>query len=379
MNFDLTEERQMLQDTLRRYLADRYDTGVRNAILDSDTGFSADIWAGLAELGVIGALFSEDDGGFGGAGFDIAVVFEELGRAGVVEPMLDTAILGGGLVAALGNDDQKTLVEDVIGGGVHLALAHGEPASRYDLNRVETSAVTDGDTIVLNGRKAVVANAEAAGHLIVSARESGAADDADGISLFLVPAGTAGVTLNGYPMFAGGRAAEVALDDVRLPASARLGVAGAAFPALETAVARAGVAIAAETLGAMHAATALTREYLLTRKQFGRPIGTFQALQHRFADMLIELEQAQSAVINAAGHLEEDAPRRDLHVASARNLIGRVGRLVAEESIQMHGGIAMTQEYELAHIAKRIVMADHRFGDTDYHLERFIALSAAAA
>ncbi len=377
MNFDLTEERQMLQDTLRRYLADKYDTATRNAILDSDAGMSAEIWTGLAELGVIGALFSEADGGFGGAGFDIAVVFEELGRAGVVEPLMDTAILGGGLIAALGDEDQKLLVEEIIGGGLHVAFAHGEPSSRYDLRRVETTVAADGDNVVLNGRKAVVANAEAAGQLIVSARESGAAGDADGISLFLVPADTKGFTMRGYAMMAGGRAAEVTLDNVSVPASARLGAAGEALPAIETAVVSANVALAAETMGAMESATALTKEYLMTRKQFGRPIGTFQALAHRMSDLLIELEQARSAVINAAGHLETEPRIRDMQIASARNLMGRAGRLVAEEAIQMHGGIAMTQEYELAHIAKRITMADHRFGDTDYHLERFIALSAA--
>ncbi|TDE39051.1 acyl-CoA dehydrogenase family protein [Antarcticimicrobium sediminis] len=377
MDFNLTDERQMLQDSLRRYLADKYTTKVRNEILESETGMSGAIWTGLADLGVIGALFTEAQGGFGGAGFDITTVFEELGRAGVVEPMLDSAILGGRLIAALGDDAQQALLGDVIGGTLHLAFAHGEPTSRYDLSRVQATAVQNGDDIVLNGRKAVVANAEAAGYLIVSARESGAADDVDGISLFLVPADSAGLTLRGYPLFAGGRAAEVSFDDLHLPSSTRLGAAGAAYPAIAAAVAAANVALAAEALGAMETATELTRSYLMTRQQFGRPIGTFQALQHRYSDMLIELEQARSAVINAAGHLERDAQQRDLQIAAARNLIGRSARLVAEESIQMHGGIAMTQEYELAHIAKRIVMTDHRFGDTDYHLERFIALSAA--
>lgn len=375
MDFNLTEERQMLQDTLRRFLSERYTTDTRNAIIDSDVGLSSEIWGELAELGVIGALFAEEQGGFGGAGFDISTVFEELGRAGVVEPFLDTAILGGGLIAALGNDDQQGLVEEVIGGGLHLALAHGEPASRYDLSRVETTAKVDGDEIVMEGRKAVVINAEAAGYLIVSAREGGGPFSLDGISLFLVPADTAGLTMQGYPMMSGGRAAEVTLDNVRVPTSARLGDEGAGFQALTDVVARANVALAAEAMGAMESATELTREYLMTRKQFGRPIGTFQALAHRFSDLLIELEQARSAVTNAAGHLDSDD--RDRQIAAARNLIARTGRLVAEEAIQMHGGIAMTQEYELAHIAKRIVMTDHRFGDADYHLERFIGLSAA--
>ncbi|GAA6202679.1 acyl-CoA dehydrogenase family protein [Aquicoccus sp. SU-CL01552] len=377
MDFTLTEERQMLQDTLRRYLADKYTTKARNEILDSDSGMSSAIWAELAELGVIGALFPEDQGGFGGAGFDITTVFEELGRAGVVEPFLDTAILGGRLIAALGDAGQRALLDEVIGGSLHLAFAHGEPTSRYDLSRVETTAVQNGEEIVLNGRKAVVINAEAAGQLIVSARESGAVDDEGGISLFLVPADSAGMALRGYPMLAGGRAAEVTLDNVRLPTSARLGAAGEAFPAIAAAAAAANVALSAEALGAMETATELTRGYLMTRQQFGRPIGTFQALQHRFSDLLIELEQVRSAVINAAGHLADDPQSRDRHIAAARNLIGRAGRLVAEEAIQMHGGIAMTQEYELAHIAKRIVMTDHRFGDTDYHLERFIDLSVA--
>ncbi len=374
MNFELTEERQMLQDSLRRFLRDKYDTASRNAILDSATGMSTEIWEGLAELGVIGALFTEDQGGFGGAGFDIAVVFEELGRAGVVEPMLDTALLAGGLIADLGDADQKAHVEAVIGGTLQLAFAHGEPNSRYDLNRVATTAKGEGDTVTLNGRKAVVVNAEAADILVVSARESGEVGDTDGISLLLVDKHAKGLTLQGYPMLAGGRAAEVTLDDV---SATRLGAAGKALPAIEARVAAANVALCAETLGTMESAVALTRDYLMTRKQFGRPIGTFQALAHRFSDLLIEMEQARSAAINAAGHLEAAPPQRDLHMASARNLMGRAGRLVAEEAIQMHGGIAMTQEYELAHIAKRIVMADHRFGDTDYHLERFIALSAA--
>lgn len=374
MDFNLTEERQMLQDSLRRYLTDRYDTKTRNEIIDSDAGLSPKIWGELAELGVVGALFTEDDGGFGGAGFDLTTVFEELGRTGVVEPYLDTAVLAGGLIAALGSDDQKQLLEGVIGGETHLAFAHGEPQSRYDLNRVSTTATGKDGSAILNGRKSVVLNAEAADHIVVSARDSGAVDDEAGISLFLVSAGTKGMTLQGTGLLSGGRAAEVTLDDVE---ATRLGAEGQAYSAIEAAVARANVALCAEALGAMEAATLLTREYLATRKQFGRPLATFQALAHRMADLLIELEQVRSAVILAAGHLDDPRESRERHVSAAKHLIGRVGRLVAEESIQMHGGIAMTQEYELAHIAKRIIMIDHRLGDTDHHLERFIDLNAA--
>ena len=371
MNFDLTEERQMLSDTLRRYLADKYGTTVRNEILASDTGYSAEIWAGLAELGVIGALFTEDDGGFGGGGFDIAVVFEELGRAGVVEPVLDTAVLASGLIAAAGNSAQKALLEGVIAGETQLAFAHGEPQSRYDLDNVQTVAEVQDGAVLLTGRKAVVMNAEAADQLVVSARE------ADGITLFLVPAEMEGLTIEGYPLISGGRAAEVTLDGVQLPEVSRLTAPGEALPVIEQVMARATVAQMAETLGAMNAAVGITQDYLVTRKQFGQPLAMFQALQHRVAEMLIEMEQARSALINAAGHLDEDRATRERHISAAKSLFGRIGRLIAEESIQMHGGIAMTQEYELAHIAKRIVMADHRFGDEDWHLERFITLSAA--
>ena len=356
MDFNLTEERQMLQDTLRRFLREQYTTSIRNSILESEAGYSAYIWSGLAELGVLGALFTEKQGGFGGTGFDIAVVFEELGRAGVVEPVLDSALIGGRLLAAAGNLE---LVEHVIAGTVHLAVAHGEPGGRYDTDHIHTQA----NGGALSGRKTLVMNAEFADHLIVSAR------DGDTLAFFLVARDAPGLTIQGYPLLAGGRAAELTLE--KTPATPL----NLTLKDYEDAIALALVAINAETLGAMETATDLTKDYLMTRKQFGRPIGTFQALAHRMSDMLIEMEQARSAVINGAGHLE--SADRDLQLSASKNLMGRIGRLVAEESIQMHGGIAMTQEYELAHIAKRIVMADHRFGDTDYHLERYIALSTS--
>ncbi|MEM7320091.1 MAG: acyl-CoA dehydrogenase, partial [Pseudomonadota bacterium] len=283
-------------------------------------------------------------------------------------PLLDTAVLCGGVVAEIDGSVHSDLLSQVIEGSVRLAFAHGEPGSRYDLDRVTSMARADESGIILHGRKSVVFDAGSADHFIVSAREG----DRGGISLFLVPAGCSGLTVQSYPVIGGARAGEVTLDNLRLPETARLGLPGTALPYLETAAARANVAVMADTLGAMETVTDMTREYLMTRQQFGRPIGTFQALQHRFADMLIELEQARSAVINAAGHL--DHPDRDRQISASRNLICRTGRLIAEESMQMHGGIAMTQEYDLAGFAKRIIMAEHRFGDADFHLERFIAL-----
>ncbi len=377
MNFELTEERQMLQDGLRRYLSESVTHEGLAAATESEAGHDVGLWAGLAEMGVIGALFSEEDGGFGGAGFDLSLVFEETGRAGLVEPLLDVGVLSGGLIAALGNDTQRGLVDEIIGGAVQVAFAHGEPNSRYDLSRVEATTKSQGDGYVLNGRKAVVVGAPSAQMLIVSARTSGNAMDQDGISLFLVPAGQDGVEMRTYPLNGGGRAAEVTLTDVTVGSDALLGTEGQAFAALEDANARATCAIAAEALGLMETIKTLTTDYLSQRKQFGQPIGKFQVLQHRMADVLIEIEQARSSVINLAGNLNGDRVERERHVSATKNLIGRVARQVVEESIQMHGGIGMTQEYALSHFAKRLTMVDHRFGDTDFHLERFIRLSAA--
>ncbi len=356
MNFDLSSEAQMLQDSLRRFLSDSYDADSRARAIEA--GYSPDIWAGLADLGVIGALFTEDQGGFGGTGFDIALIFEELGRAGAVDPLLDTGVLASGILADL--DDPAGLLDEVIAGSVQLAFAHGEPGGRYG-GRVQTVATQVGDDWHLAGRKAVVVNAPLADHLVVSARNG------DEISLYLAEKGLAGI--RPYPVTGGGMAAEVTLENV--PAT-YLGPAGDVIARAE---ARATLALCAEALGLMEHIRTLTIDYLKTRKQFGRPIGSFQVLQHRMADVLIEIEQARSAVVNLAGNL--DGPDRDRHVSATKNLVGEVARLVVEESIQMHGGIGMTTEYELGHFAKRLTMVDHRFGDALYHLERFIALSAA--
>jgi alkylation response protein AidB-like acyl-CoA dehydrogenase len=367
MEFTHTEDRRMLADSLSRFLRDKYPIETRHAAAASEQGFSREIWEGLAELGVLGAMFTEEEGGFGGMDFDIAVTFEELGRALVVEPVLPTTLLGGGLISALGDDAQKAQLEDVIDGGRLLALAHAEPTGRYDLSHVATRA--EGGK--LTGRKAVALNADSADAIIVSARTSGGDDDEDGISLFIVDPSADGLEIHAAPSVDGGRVADLTLTNV---AATPLGPEGGAYPEIERAHARANVALCAEALGAMEAAKDLTLDYIKTRKQFGRPIGTFQVLQHRMAEMLIELEQARSAVINAAGHLEADRRTRERHVAACKNLIGRVGQLVAEESIQIHGGIGMTWEYAVGHYAKRITMIDHTFGDVDHHLERYIAL-----
>jgi len=377
MNFDLTEERLMLRDSLRRLLRDRVTPDLLAKATASERGHSPDLWQALTELGVQGALLPAADGGFGGDGFDIAVVFEEFGRAGTFEPMLGTVLLAGGLLAALGNPAQRAMLDDILSGRI-VALAHAEPRSRFDLAHVETRAERRDGGWSLTGVKSGVVAAAAADGMIVSARTSGATAATDGISLFLLPAGQAGVTARSYPLATGGQASDVFLDGVHLPDGARLGPVGAAFPALEQVHARAIAAHCAESVGLMEAVKDLTVGYLRTRKQFGQPIGKFQALQHRMADMLIEIEQSRSACINCCGHLSAPRDLRELHVSAAMNLVVRTARLVAEESIQMHGGIGMTMEYALGHLAKRLSLAGNRFGDADWHVERFIRLSGAA-
>jgi alkylation response protein AidB-like acyl-CoA dehydrogenase len=379
MNFEHTEERRMLADSLNRFIAEQYHFETRNRIAATPEGMSRDFWQQFAELGVIGALFREEDGGFGGAGFDIAVVFEALGRGLVVEPLLGSAVLAGEAIAAAGNDTQKALLADIIDGSTIASFAHDEPDTHYELARVETSARRSGDGWVLNGTKSVVLQGEAAGLFVVSARSAGAIDDEAGISLFLVPKDTPGLAVRGYPTMDGGRVAELSFKDARLDAGALLGEEGQGYATLERAVGRGVLALCAEALGAMEAAKVATLDYLRTRKQFGIVIGSFQALQHRMADLLLEIEQARSAVINAAAALGADRVTRERALSAAKMSIGRIGALVAEECIQLHGGIGMTWELPLAHYAKRLVMIDHQLGDEDHHLQRYIALGKEAA
>lgn len=379
MNFEHTEDRRMLADSLNRFIAEQYAFDARDRIAKSAHGFSKEIFQNFAELGVIGALFSEADGGFGGSGFDIAVVFEALGRGLVIEPLLG-AVMVGEAISAAGNAAQKEKIGDIVNGAVVAAFAHDEADTHYERTRVATKAQRNGDGWVLTGAKAVVPQGEQADLFLVSARTSGNVDDEAGISLFLVPAKTAGLTVRGCPAIDGGRVAELTLDGVKLGADALLGTEGQGAATLERAIGRGVLALCAEALGAMEAAKTATLEYLRTRKQFGLLIGSFQALQHRMADLLLEIEQARSAVINAAAALDgSDRVARERALSAAKFSIGRIGALVAEESIQMHGGIGMTWELPLPHYAKRLVMIDHQLGDEDHHLQRYIDLGKEVA
>ena len=375
MEFIHTQERRMLSDTLRRFTLDKYDIDARNEAAVSKQGYRPEAWSELADLGIIGALFAESNGGFGGDAFDIAVLFEDIGRGLFVEPFLDNAVLAGGAIADAGSESQKQWLESIINGSKVVGFAHYEPDTRYELEQVETSGQYHADKWTLNGAKAVVRHAEAADLFVISARTSGSLNDQQGISLFIVPADSKGLSIRGYNTFDGGRAAELSLVDVTVDASALLGIKGEAYPVLERIVGRGLLALCSESLGAMEVVKKSTVEYLQSRQQFGVPIGKFQALQHRMAELFIEIEQARSAVINAAAALNKDRLTRERALSSAKYTIGCVGRQVAEEAIQMHGGIGMSWELPLGHYAKRLIGIDHELGDADHHLGRYIALS----
>jgi hypothetical protein len=373
MDFNLSEERQMLKDTAERFIRDQYPIENRHEAAKSDIGFSRTMWREFADLGLIGALMPPSLDGFGGTGEDIVLIFEALGRGLVIEPFLASGILGASPLIDIG--DAATLGE-VIAGERLLALAHGEPDGRYSLSHVRTQATESAEGWKITGIKSVVFNGCSADSLIVSARIAGALDAEEGLALFRVDPRQAGVALRDYATVDGGSAGEITLGGA---VGQPIGKPGEAYPMIERAIGRGILAVTAEALGAMEVAKDLTLEYLKTRVQFGKPIGANQVLQHRMVDMLIEIEQARSCLMLAASTFEGDRATRERNLSAAKHLIGRAGRQVAEEAIQMHGGVAMTWELVLPHYAKRIVMIDHLFGDTDHHLERFVRFSREAA
>ena len=360
----------MLADTLERFVREKYDFEARQRIAQSPEGCSRAMWQRFAELGALAALFEESHGGMGGTGFDTMVVFEAIGRGLLVEPLAG-ALMAGQVLCATDSDVARHELEQLISGARILLLAYEEDDTGADSTRVAARAERDGNGWTLSGAKAVVHQAESADAFVVAARTAGAPGDASGISLFLVPADAKELKLRGYPLIDGGRGAELLLTGVKLGEDALLLRDG--HSVLQRALDCGLLALAAESLGAMEAVKTATLDYLQTRKQFGVPIGSFQALQHRMADLLLEVEQARSAIINAADKLAD--PRlRERTLAAAKYTTGRAGTLVAEESIQLHGGIGMTWELPLAHYAKRLVMIDHQLGDEDQHLTRYIAL-----
>ncbi len=377
MDFSFTDEQQMLQDSVQKFVRENYDFDTRREILAGEKGYSEDYWNLFAELGWLTVPFSEEDGGFGASAVDLMVMMEELGKGIVVEPFVATAVMAGGLVSGLGSADQKAdLIAKIMSGEVQLACAISEPESRYNLASVSTSATQQGDTFTLNGSKVAVLNGGCADSLLVVARTSGDQLDRDGISVFMVDASAEGVTRQSYRNIDGHTAANIRFDNVQVASDQMLGDAGQALSVLEKVIDIATVAVAAEALGALDSLLQKTVEYSKTRKQFGVPIGTFQALQHRMADMFIECQLARSIVLMAAMKLDSRASdtEKAKAVAAAKSRLGKAIMKVSQEAVQLHGGIGITEELDVAHFFKRVTAIETLFGNTDFHTRRFASL-----
>nr|WP_047143399.1 acyl-CoA dehydrogenase family protein [Aquamicrobium sp. LC103]TKT80959.1 acyl-CoA dehydrogenase [Aquamicrobium sp. LC103] len=382
MDFDLSEEQSILKDSLDRLLADKYGFEERKRHMASSDGWSPEMWARYAEMGLMALPFTEEDGGLAGTPVETMIVMESFGRALALEPYFPTVVLGGGFLRIGGNDDQRAeFIPQVAEGALKLAFAHTERNSRYDLNHVETTATKDGGGYVLNGAKSVVLHGDSADKLFVTARTAGGTRDENGVAVFMVDVAADGVSRRGYPTQDGQRAAQVAFDNVKVDSADLFGNAEDGLALVREVVDIGIAALCAEAIGVMSGMHELTVEYLKVRKQFGVPIGQFQALQHKAVDMFVATEQARSMALYAAMMADSDdldERARAMHAAKAE--IGRGGRVVGENAIQLHGGVGMTMEYAVGHYFKRMTMLDVAFGDADHHLRALAAeggLSAA--
>ena len=376
MDFTLSEEHQLLRDSAERFVRANYSLDQRRAIVASNPGYSERNWGHMAELGWLGVSVPDQFGGTGGGPVETMVLMEAFGAGLVVEPYLPSVVLGGNLLTLAGSEaQQQALLPALVAGDLKLAFAWIEAQSGYDLFDVGTRAARGDGGYVIDGTKGVVLGAATADKLIVSARTNGSSRDRDGIGLFLVDRGADGVTLRGYPTVDGLRAAEVSFVNVTVADDAVIGEPGGALATIEAVAERAIAALCAEAVGVMDVIVRSTTEYLKTRKQFGRPIGSFQALQHRLVDMVMAGEEARSMMYVATLRLgERDARVRRKAISGAKYLVGKHGRTIGQSAIQLHGGMGMTDEMPVGHYFKRLTMIDVMFGDESWHLKRFAAL-----
>jgi alkylation response protein AidB-like acyl-CoA dehydrogenase len=379
MDIQFTEEQELLRSSVQRLLRDQYDFGARREIVASEEGFCRTRWQAFAELGLLAAPFSEDVGGLGGGPLSTMIIMQEFGRHLVVEPFVETVVLAGGLIENSGSTAQReAYLPQIMAGESIWALAWAEGRSRYDLSNVSTTARRQGDGYILSGTKAAVIAAPWADRLIVSARTSGEPRDRGGVSLFVVDRHSANLHLQGFKTVDGRRAAEVTLMNVHVPASQLLGTEGEGVAALEACRDRAIGALCAEAVGAMAELNASTLEYSKSRKQFGATIGSFQVLQHRMVDMFIAHQEALSLMQHLSLSLVANETGLSRLASGAKSKIGYAGRFIADQAVQLHGGMGMTDELNVGHYFKRISSINIQFGDPAFHVLRFAQLDAAA-
>ena len=375
MDFNFNEEQTLIQSQVAQFIQRDYEWEKRQVLVASDLGFSSENWKTFAELGWLGISLSEKSGGFGGSALESMIIMEEFGKGLVVEPFLETVILCSGLIDSCGNEEQKAdLLGPVISGEMHLALGFTEPQSRFNLADVTTEAKKKNDDYVVSGFKSVVMNGPNADKLIISARTSGKQDDKEGISLFVIDRNLEGVSLRNYPTVDGRRASEVTLENVIIPSSSLLSEEGKGFQHLEGAIDGATLAICAEAVGAMEVLYKATVEYTKTREQFGQAIGKFQVLQHRMVDMFMEYEQSKSLLYMATIKNVEGSKDAKKAISGLKYQVGRAAKFIGQQSVQLHGGMGVTEELNVGHFFKRLTTIITIFGNTDYHLKRYSQL-----
>lgn len=373
MDFSFSEEQGLLQDSIQRYIQNSYTFDARQKILKSEDGFSLENWATFAELGWLALPFKEESGGFGGSAVETMIMMEEFGKGLVVEPYVSTVIMAGSVIEAGGTSEHiEGVLADIIAGTKFASLAYVEPQARFNLADVTTTAKAEGDGYVINGFKGVVLGGPSADVLIVPARTSGDQKDESGITLFLIEASANGISKRDYPTIDGFQASEINLDQVTVAASAVLGEVDKGLGLLELGINNGILAVGAEAVGAMEVLYKTTVEYCKTREQFGQPIGKFQVLQHRMVDMFMEHEQAKSLLYMAALRMSEGDEVEALKAVSALKVqIGKGGRFVGQNAIQLHGGMGMTDELNVGHYFKRLTAIETLFGNVDHHLKKY--------
>jgi alkylation response protein AidB-like acyl-CoA dehydrogenase len=381
MDFKFTDEQRMLKDSVERYVSEKYTFSVRGQSIFSSLGYSIQHWRLFAEMGWLALPFDERYGGVGGTAVDMAIVMKALGRGLVLEPYLSTVVVGGGLIQTAGSEAQKEqYIPQIIAGELTLAFAYLEPQSRFDATDIETTACRDdsGDKEVycINGHKSVVYQGRSADKIIVSARTSGAVNDRDGISLFVIDQGSAGIQRRDTKTVDGQWASEFIFENVNVHESNRLGAEGGAIDTIEHVLEASVSALCAEAVGAMEAANEISKEYITVREQFGVTLSTFQVLQHRLVDMQIETEMAQSMSDVLAMHIRDRDALCSQVVSATKVCVGKAAEVVGQGAVQLHGGIGITDEYSIGHYYKRLMMIDILFGNRDYHCDRYERLSA---
>ena len=375
MNFELSEEQKMIQQSVERFVQENYDLTNRVKISSEDPGYSQEYWTAMAELGWLGLAFSEEEGGFGGNQIDTLVLMEQFGKGLVLEPFLANIVLGGGAIKRGGSPAIKeSVLPNLIEGNLQVTLAYAEEQSRFDIEDVATAAREDGSNFIINGKKSMVLNAESADKIVVVTRTSGSQVDEDGISLFLVDATSKGIERENFPTVDGLRASEITFTDVEVPSGNLIGEKDKGFSILQAVVNDAILALSAEAVGAMEVLYKDTVEYTQQREQFDHPLSDFQVLQHRMVDMFMEYEQCKSLLLRATMETVQDPVLAQRTVHALKHLIGKSGIFVGESAVQLHGGMGVTEELRIGHFFKRLLVIDSQFGNSDFHLDKFTSL-----